>query len=89
MIRRDVYFLSKMALKRDSILNKYPEVIEAMLNHKCRRFNSGYNAVVSPNIDNACPTAYSRGFQTIGRDPNLGRTGFKFGSRTFLCPPPK
>ena len=29
---------------------------------------------------------YGRGFQTMGRDPNLGRKGFKFGSRAFAWP---
>ena len=29
-------------------------------------------------------TYYGSGSQTMGRDPNLGRKGFKFGSRVFL-----
>ena len=29
---------------------------------------------------------YGRGFQTMGRDPNLGHHGIKFGSRAFLWP---
>ena len=30
-----------------------------------------------------CLSAYGRAFKTMGRDPNLGRAGYKFGSWAF------
>ena len=40
-----------------------------------------YSILVIDESIHSC--IYTRGFQTMGRDPNLGRAGFKFGSRAF------